>query len=49
MQRNVLLYLAHLRSLAELSDMTIAIDDIIALSGRRFIITPVMLQHCRGC
>jgi hypothetical protein len=26
--------------------MTIAIDDIIALCGRRFINMPLMLQHC---
>jgi hypothetical protein len=28
----------------KLSDITIAIDDIIALCGRRFIITRLMLQ-----
>jgi hypothetical protein len=47
--RNALLYLVHLRSLPEHTDMTIAIDDIIALCGRHLIITPLMLQHCRGC
>ena len=45
---NALLYFAYLRSLPEHTDMTIATDDIIALR-QALIITPLMLQHCRGC
>jgi hypothetical protein len=39
--------LVHLRSLPELSDMTIAIDDIIALRGRRFLIMLELTQLIR--